>query len=517
MNLKEGSYLQNGKYRIESVLGQGGFGITYLAMQSGLNRKVAIKEFFMKEYCNRDEGTSHVSVPSLGSKSLVEKFKTKFVKEAQTIASMDHHNIIKIYDVFEENGTAYYVMEYLDCGTLSASIPAGGMPEVVATRYIRQVADALRYMHEEKHTTHLDVKPSNILLKSNGDAVLIDFGIAIHYDENSDGVTSTYIVGVSKGYAPLEQNNEGGLLVFSPSTDIYSLGATFYKLLSGVTPPSASEVNEMGLPPLPPHVSKPARFAIARAMRPFRSERYQSVAEFISSLSLKPQKPRRKVWPWILVSLVVACVGTALVFLGAKESNGGDDSWPVSETSDALTYDMLGPFEYHNEVAYVDLGLPSGLKWAALNLGAAYPEDNGDVYIWGSVIPADYTDSSSITTSLKDISGNSRYDAARAQLGGGWRMPTEKEVNELIDNCYWDKCYLYDIYGWLVTGRNGNSMFLPFMDEFKSEGENIGVFWTSNISPSDPKQACIFYINEHGAGTEIFDCEYFLNIRPVLD
>ena len=86
--------LKSGDYRIERVLGQGGFGITYLATQVGLNRKVAIKEFFMKEYCNRDETTSHVSVPSDGSKELVSKFKTKFIKEAQTIAGLNHPNII---------------------------------------------------------------------------------------------------------------------------------------------------------------------------------------------------------------------------------------------------------------------------------------------------------------------------------------------------------------------------------------------------------------------------------------
>lgn len=89
MILPKGSLLQNGKYSIEKVLGQGGFGITYLATQVGLNRKVAIKEFFMKEYCNRDEATSHVSVPSVGSVDLVAKFRQKFIKEAQTLAEME--------------------------------------------------------------------------------------------------------------------------------------------------------------------------------------------------------------------------------------------------------------------------------------------------------------------------------------------------------------------------------------------------------------------------------------------
>lgn len=98
MHLKHGAALQGGKYRIEKLLGQGGFGITYLAVQTGLDRKVAIKEFFMKEHCNRDTDTSRVSVPSVGSRELVAKFKEKFIREAQMIYDLRHRNIILIRD-----------------------------------------------------------------------------------------------------------------------------------------------------------------------------------------------------------------------------------------------------------------------------------------------------------------------------------------------------------------------------------------------------------------------------------
>ena len=130
----KGSVLQNGKYRIEGLLGQGGFGTTYSAIQTGLNRKVAIKEFFMKELCDRDEKTLTVSVPSSGSRELVDKFKAKFIKEAQMISEFKHPNIVSIYDIFEENDTAYYVMEYHDGGSLlSLSLP---LPVAEAIRYI---------------------------------------------------------------------------------------------------------------------------------------------------------------------------------------------------------------------------------------------------------------------------------------------------------------------------------------------------------------------------------------------
>ncbi len=282
MQLSSTTLLQGGKYRIEKVLGQGGFGITYLALQVGLNRKVAIKEFFMKEYCNRDGETSQVSVGSLGSKELVARFRQKFLKEAQTIAALDNPHIIRIYDIFEENGTAYYVMEYLQDGDLRSRIPGKGMTEAESVGYIRQIADALAYIHERK-ILHLDIKPTNILFRGN-EAVLIDFGIAKHYDAAGGAQTSTTPVGISHGYAPMEQYKEGGVAIFSSATDIYSLGATFYKMLTGITPPVAGDVYEDGLPPLPAHLSQPVVTAIKQAMQPRRKDRPQSVAAFLSLL-----------------------------------------------------------------------------------------------------------------------------------------------------------------------------------------------------------------------------------------
>ncbi|MBP3420195.1 MAG: SUMF1/EgtB/PvdO family nonheme iron enzyme [Marinifilaceae bacterium] len=283
MHLRIGSALQGGKYRVEQVLGQGGFGITYLAIQIGLNRKVAIKEFFMKDICNRDASTSHVSVPSVGSKELVEKFKKKFIKEAQTIAELDNNHIIRIHDIFEENGTAYYVMEYLGGGSLSTKIPDGGVPESQALIYIRQLCDALAYIHSKK-ILHLDIKPTNVLFRESGDLVLIDFGISKHYDDANGGQTSSTPVGISDGYAPTEQYEREGVSTFSASTDIYALGATLYCLLQGVKPPKASIVLNDGLPALPAKVSESTRNAIEHAMQPRRKDRPQNIDEFLKLL-----------------------------------------------------------------------------------------------------------------------------------------------------------------------------------------------------------------------------------------
>lgn len=284
--LKTNAVLQNGKYCIEGVLGQGGFGITYLASQVALNRKVTIKEFFMKELCNRDEQTSQVSVPSMGSVDTVARFRAKFVKEAQTIAALNNPHIIHIHDIFEENGTAYYVMDYLSGGSLSDLVQRNGiLAEATALGYIRQVADALSYIHA-RNINHLDIKPSNVLIDGNGNAVVIDFGLSKRYDETGSQ-TSTTPVGISHGFAPLEQYQPGGVSTFSPTTDIYSLGATLYKLLSGQTPPNATALLDADLDLSRLSASPSTKAAIAAAMQPKRKGRPQTVEAFIAMLDEK--------------------------------------------------------------------------------------------------------------------------------------------------------------------------------------------------------------------------------------
>lgn len=276
--------LQNRRYAIQKTLGQGGFGITYLAYDNVNRKQVAIKEFFMKELCNRNGKTRHMSVPSTGSKKLVDKFRAKFLKEANTIANLSHPNIIKIYDIFEENATAYYAMEYISGGSLADLLekePEKRFCEVDALHYIRQVAGALNYIHM-LGINHLDIKPDNIL-NDNGRAVLIDFGVAKRYD-NDGHQTSTTPVGLSHGYAPLEQYKSGGVAEFSPSTDIYSLGATLYKLITGQTPPDANDVLEKGLPNIEDMMSTQCADAIKKAMRSKRAYRQQSIDEFLNML-----------------------------------------------------------------------------------------------------------------------------------------------------------------------------------------------------------------------------------------
>ena len=303
MHLKHGSVLQGGKYKIEKLLGQGGFGITYLAVQTGLNRKVAIKEFFMKEHCNRDADTSYVSVPSVGSRGLVAKFKEKFIKEAGTIAALDNPHVVRIHDVFEENGTAYYVMEYLGDDNLAKRISPSGMPHEEAAAYVRQIGEALSYIHSQ-NILHLDVKPSNVMFRHGTEVVIIDFGISKHYDGADGGQTSTSAGCVSEGYSPMEQYEADGVSSFTAATDIYSLGATLYHLLCGRRPAKASVILNEGLD-FPESMPQAYRDFIKKAM--FRA-RTRMVCIPSPSSSASPAAP-----PWTLFQYWLEATGIPLM------------------------------------------------------------------------------------------------------------------------------------------------------------------------------------------------------------
>ena len=286
MTLQQDYTLQDGNYRILKVLGQGGFGITYLAIQVRLDRKVAIKEFFMKDFCERNEVTRQVTLGTAGSRETVNSCRKKFLKEAKHIAKLYHPNIIRIIDVFDENSTSYYVMEYIEGGSLSNKLGTTGLSMSDATRYILQVAEALKYIHKQ-NIAHLDIKPSNIMLNGNDEIVLIDFGVSKQYDFSTGGQTSVSPVGCSSGYAPLEQYDPNGVKDFSPQTDIYSLGATYFKLLTGITPPNAfgitknflqENLNAKGVPTAVISI-------ICKSMEKLKENRFSDVCSFIEGLN----------------------------------------------------------------------------------------------------------------------------------------------------------------------------------------------------------------------------------------
>ena len=277
-SLKDNYLLQNGKYRIIRVLGQGGFGITYLAEQTMLGKLFAIKEFFIRDLCARDDSAT---VYSVTQSDMVDRYRQKYIKEAQIIARFNHPGIVRVSDIFEENDTVYYVMEYVEGENLDEIIKReGALPEERALGYIVKMADALDYIHQH-NVNHLDIKPSNIMIrKADDEPILIDFGVSKQYDEHKDQTTATP-PGVSNGYSPLEQYRPGGVSKFSPQADIYAMGATLYKMITGKTPPSASDLLNNGLP-FPSGVSLNVKRAIQKAMQPRIGDRPSSIGSFIT-------------------------------------------------------------------------------------------------------------------------------------------------------------------------------------------------------------------------------------------
>lgn len=286
MQLSSGTLLHGGTYKIEKVLGQGSFGITYLAEHTSLGKKVAIKEFFMKELNSRGNDGS---ITGMSDGSLSHNYGQKFKKEAINLSRLEHPNIVRVTDSFDENGTYYYVMDYIDGCNLNDYLKSNSVSQKEAVEIITDVAKALMYMHEEKHVLHLDLKPGNIMRRKNdGHIFLIDFGLSKHFSNDGQPETSTTIGIGTAGYAPVEQSNQAKNGEFRPTIDVYALGATLYKLLTGQTPPVASDLvsdDELLADSLAKYNVQDAIVGvIEKAMMPSVKKRTQSIRAFIESL-----------------------------------------------------------------------------------------------------------------------------------------------------------------------------------------------------------------------------------------
>lgn len=289
-------YGKSHTYTIERVLGQGSFGITYLAMTqvkvSGslgeleTTIQVAIKEFFMRDINGREENT--VTCGSRGG--VYYDYKKKFSREAENLSKLNHPHIVKVLEYFEANNTVYYAMEYVDGGNLDTYIAQHkSLTEAESIEYAKQIGSALSYMHAHK-MLHLDLKPGNIMLRKNKEAVLIDFGLSKQYDENGKPETSTTVGSGTPGYAPIEQSNYHEGKDFPATMDVYALGATMYKMLTGIRPPEASEILNDGFPAYElqkRQVSDSLIASIAKVMSAMKKDRPQSVAAFLSILENK--------------------------------------------------------------------------------------------------------------------------------------------------------------------------------------------------------------------------------------
>jgi serine/threonine protein kinase len=292
MELPSNTILQNGKYKIVKKIGQGGFGIAYRAYHQGLQTEVCIKEFFYSDLCERAKNSTNVTIISTSPDKiqLVDSLQKKFTKEAQRLARFQHPNIVQVMDTFDENNTAYFVMEFLDGGSLEDMIKRdGAMSEQKAKALILPIIDAMDAVHK-KDLLHLDIKPANIMLRKNQTTVLIDFGIS-KYLEIINGNTTTAPIGISKGFAPLEQYG-GSISDFSKATDIYSLCATIYNMVTGKTPPEPLQMLTNGFKSprdIKPKLTADFNAIIVKGLATKAVDRYQSMSQLMKVIN--PIKP----------------------------------------------------------------------------------------------------------------------------------------------------------------------------------------------------------------------------------
>lgn len=282
--------LCGGKYIIEKKIGAGGFGITYLARHATLERKYAIKEFFLSGYNVRNNETNRISLQGIEEKDF-DKFRQRFIDEARTLATLNNDAVVKVIDIFDENGTSYMVMPFVEGITLQSMVEENGPMEYeMAVNYIVRICDALSYIHS-KNILHRDVTPDNIIVTPEQKTVLIDFGSARKFVNNK---TQRHTTILKQGYAPLEQYSATSRK--GAYTDLYSLGGVFYFILTGVRPLDATErtMEKMKEPiELNPKIPEQINAVIMKAMEMDSSDRYQSAMELEEDI-LSGNTPKKK-------------------------------------------------------------------------------------------------------------------------------------------------------------------------------------------------------------------------------
>ena len=321
------------RYLVGRVLGQGGFGITYLGFDPRLGTKLAIKEYFPSGMVMRHTETRRVATASSDAREEYRRGMEKFLEEARTLARFEHHpGIVSVKDFFEENGTAYMVMNYFEGTTLLKRLETSGgtLSFEESLAILSPAMDALDEVHADG-LIHRDISPDNIFLTQSGQVKILDFGAA--KSAMALMAQQSHSIVLKKGYAPPEQYQSRGAL--GPWTDVYSMAATLYRMLTGQVPPDSLDrlSEEVLIPPSQMGVSLPpeAETALLRALSvPFK-ERPQSMREFKEELT-----GQKEVASFAPTAPPLSERGAATVRPRAKGSPSGGGTTPTTSRKSPL-------------------------------------------------------------------------------------------------------------------------------------------------------------------------------------
>lgn len=557
--LKKGAILRSPRrnYVVDSVLGVGGFGITYKVTAKikieniEVKNQFAIKEHFLSDTCERNHATGVISF-SAPSRRKVEQSKIDFLAEANRLNGITHPNIVAVNEVFEANDTAYYVMEYIDGKSLRHYIENNGvLSEKQALAVMTPIFNAINYLHSNR-LTHLDIKPDNVMMRLEEECgelvpVLIDFGLSKHYDENGHPTSTIRIQGCSQGYAPVEQYL--GINSFSPTADVYALGATLYFLLVGVDPTISSELNREELvAKLPASLSEQTRNAICNAMKMTKADRTQSIPDFASELGISlsavstsisasnftqqikkkrpkkndgsteiinPDKPKPLSKWWILPVLI------ALVFVLSGVGawlfwNNITPHTPITDSSDKYQQSIV---ETSQDTTAAKIDEPSAQPIEVLNTPESSTQPNVAENIFPEPTPVPTTPLPEHAVDLglsvywadcnvgaSSPSGSGNFISAKktqSSVSGswsGWRVPTKSELDELNTRCSWSWTSQVGVKGYKIS-RKGQSIFLPAAG-YKANGSvepvgSYGGYWCSTSKDQSNYYALFFNKGRH--------------------
>lgn len=476
--LQPGTIL-HGKYLIGKVLGQGGFGITYLGWDLALNKKVAVKEFFPASHVSRDTGVSTALqwYTTEAAQTIRSSGQEMFLKEARKMShAAAFPQVVHVLDLFQDNNTAYIVMNYIQGVHLAQQIKATGpMSWQTALQLLLPVVDVMQQVHDVG-LIHRDISPDNLMLQPDGSIKILDLGAAKDLKLNG-GVSSMQVA--KGGFSPLElyimRGNSG------PWTDVYSMAATIYYVITGATPPSAVErmdkdVLRWDLPQLR-KVPASVIHVLQKGMALKFPERYQSMADFASDLRKAASRRGKRKLPVLAAAAAVLAIVLAVSLWPFERATGLN---PEPSEAEEMTEDLWAEEKENREK---DAPQTYDEPWGSNVLTASlipqpYQYDTDMAPVFGSQIARYQILSVTFVDSLRDM-GSESWDVSQNRDGSvmAW-VVKNGTVSEWVNNAL-TKIDAYDLYIGAENGINGK--FCAFLFEGYRNLENVdfnGAFHT---------------------------------------